>query len=92
MVATSGEEAINLALSKNIDLILMDIQMPGMDGYTAAKNLRDKNFRKPIIALTAHAMEEDIKKSLAYGCDAHASKPIQFDELINLILRLVKIS
>lgn len=64
------------------DLIVTDMQMPEMDGYTLASTLRAKGWAGPIVALTAHAMNGDGDKCLAAGCDAYASKPIERDRLI----------
>jgi len=63
------------------DIILMDIQMPIMDGYTATKHIRDIDKDIPIVVLSAHAMKEDIEKSLSYGVDKHLTKPIDIQEL-----------
>ena len=87
MEAVNGKEAINMAKSKNPDLILMDLRMPVMDGYEAIKILKNDNKLKriPVIVLTASAMkstEEDIKK---INCDGYIRKPVRRQELISEI-------
>ncbi len=67
------------------DLVLMDVQMPIMDGYTATKYLRSRGFSMPIIALTAHALQEEKTQCLSVGCNDFASKPILKDELISKV-------
>jgi PAS domain S-box-containing protein len=82
-VAVNGREAVDLVATQPFDLVLMDIQMPVMDGLTATKLIRaDGRFRNlPILAMTAHAMNGDRERSLDAGMNDHITKPISFDEL-----------
>ncbi|MBF0441730.1 MAG: response regulator, partial [Oligoflexales bacterium] len=88
-MASDGEEAIRKALSNDYDIVLMDIQMPRMDGYTAVKNLREKGYNRPIIAITAYAMKEDMEKSLAAGCDAHLAKPVDRRKMMSTFEEMI---
>lgn len=85
--ASNGREGIEKALGSEFDLVLMDIQMPVLDGYSATKELRRQGFAKPIVALSAHAMKEDREKSLSVGCDDHLVKPIDPVKLIKTVAR-----
>ena len=71
------------------DLVLMDIQMPIMDGYEALKRLRQSGFDKPVVALTAHAMRDEILRSQEAGFAGHLSKPLVMDALLKAIGELV---
>jgi CheY-like chemotaxis protein len=90
-VAENGREAVDTALAarergETYDVILMDIQMPGMDGHAAARELRRCGYEGPIIALTAHAMESDRDAALDAGCNDHCTKPIDRHQLVAAIL------
>jgi PAS domain S-box-containing protein len=87
--AHNGLEALDLIRSEDFDIVLMDIQMPLMDGLEATRQLRQKGFQKPILALTAHALKGDVEKSLKAGCDTHLTKPIQGEALIQEIQKRV---
>lgn len=81
-VASNGRQAIQAIESNEpFDVVLMDLQMPEMDGFAAVTALRQKNYTKPIIALTAHAMKEERDHCLANGFNDHVCKPIDFPEL-----------
>ena len=71
----------------NWDVIFMDCEMPVMDGYTAARKLREHGYTRPIIALTAHAMTDDAMKCVEAGCDDYASKPVNRQKLLELVDR-----
>jgi len=86
-IANNGKEAIELHKNNHYDLILMDIQMPILDGYEAAKAIRATDKKIPIIAVTASAMKEDIEKSKAYGMDDHINKPIDVAKLYEILLK-----
>lgn len=81
-VVENGKEALRQGLASEYDLILMDLQMPLMDGYDATRGLRAGGFKNPILALSAYASADDSSKSKLAGCDEHISKPVDFDKLI----------
>ena len=89
-VAEHGKAAIETIESseKEFDVVLMDMQMPVMDGYEATLRLRQKGYKKPIIAVTAHALTGDIDKTLQAGCNGYISKPVDRKKLIDMILKL----
>jgi CheY-like chemotaxis protein len=101
-IAENGRQAFDLLTMRNVnqetlalpspfDLLLTDMQMPEMDGYSLARSLRAMGSTLPIIALTAHAMADDAKKCLDAGCDEHATKPIVAPQLIDVCRRWVDI-
>jgi len=93
-LASNGQEALNILEKNAYDLILMDCQMPIMDGYTATaliRKLEGHGHRTPIIALTAHAMAKEYDKCMASGMDDYLSKPLDFNQLNQMVLKYVQL-
>ncbi|MFY7865875.1 response regulator [Roseateles sp.] len=95
-LAKNGLEALDLCHSQAPDLVLMDIQMPGMDGLECTRRLRELQRSGtmpsfPILALTAHALESDIAASLAAGMDEHLTKPLDFIALKERLARWLQL-
>ena len=90
--AENGQVGAELAMHDPFDLILMDMQMPVMDGYTATALLRQQGIAVPIIALTAHAMKGDEDKCLAAGCSGYVTKPVDADVLVQTVAEMLAAS
>jgi CheY-like chemotaxis protein len=88
--ASDGPQGIEKAIAGDFDVILMDIQMPVMDGYEVVEKLRSMSFDRPIIALTAHAMKSERDRCLQSGFDAYLTKPIARNELLAMIRNAVE--
>lgn len=82
LTANDGQQALDVLGQKRFDIVLMDVQMPVMDGYAAVGNMRQQGLELPVIALTAHAMKGAKERCLAAGYTDYLSKPINFDELL----------
>ena len=95
-VAEDGRMAVEMWEKGDYDLVLMDIQMPGLNGFEATRSIREKERERengnhtPIIAMTAHASQEDEEQCLAAGMDAYISKPIDFEKSLQLISDILK--
>lgn len=91
LLAADGKRGVDLAAEQKPDLILMDLALPFMDGWTAARVIKATPELQhiPIIALTAHAMLGDRERALAAGCDDYVSKPINMGELMSKLARFL---
>ena len=93
-LAVNGKIAVEMALQavasgRSYDAVLMDMQMPELDGFSATRLLREKHYQRPIIALTAHAMVGDREKAIATGCDDYDTKPIDLPRLLEKIEKIL---
>lgn len=84
-IAENGKIGVDLAMSGDFDLVLMDMQMPILDGLEATKLLRDQNYTKPIVALTANAMKADINAAADAGHDGFLQKPLQLEQFYETV-------
>jgi CheY-like chemotaxis protein len=92
IVATDGAQGVAMAASEQPDLVLMDLSLPVLDGWEAARRIKAADGRRiPIIALTAHAMPGDQEKALAAGCDDFDTKPVELQRLLGKIRALVAV-
>ena len=93
LVAEDGQQGVEMALSESPDLILMDLSLPIMDGWEATKNIKadEKGKNIPIIALSAHAMEEHKKSAMKAGCNDYDTKPVDLKRLMSKISQFVTI-
>ena len=92
LLAVDGEQAVTMTVAELPDLVLLDMNLPLKDGWSAAREIRaDPRCRGiPIIALTAHAMSDDRSRALAAGCDDYETKPLEFPRLLDKIALLLQ--
>ena len=92
-IAENGQQALGMVRERDFDVVLMDVQMPEMDGFQATAEIRKlddpKKARVPIIAMTAHAMRGDRERCLAAGMDCYLCKPIKGEEMLEVVERMV---
>ncbi len=90
-LALDGGEGVAMATSVSPDLILLDMSLPVINGWDVARQLKEDSTTShiPIIALTAHAMDGDREKALTAGCNEYATKPIEFDQLLEKMNRFL---
>jgi CheY-like chemotaxis protein len=91
LAAEDGEKGCEMAAAERPDLILMDLEMPGIDGWEAARQLKSNSQTQhiPIIALSAHALAGAREKALAAGCDEFDTKPVEFERLVATMRRVL---
>lgn len=92
ITAQDGEEALNLVRQTPPDIILMDMSLPKMDGWTATRHIKQdpQTAHIPVLALTAHAMIGDRERALEAGCDEYETKPVDFQRLLQKIETLLQ--
>ena len=90
-IAVDGQAGVDMAISTSPDVVLMDLNLPVIDGWEATRRLKaDPATQKiPVIALTAHAMQGDAQKALAVGCDDYDTKPVNFKRLLEKIEHVI---
>ncbi|HLB54896.1 MAG TPA: response regulator [Gemmatimonadales bacterium] len=90
-MAVDGRQGVEMALTGNYDLILMDMSLPEIDGWEATRRVREapQTRNVPIIALTAHAMSGDREKAISAGCNDYDTKPVELDRLLGKITALL---
>ena len=91
LAAEDGEKGCEIALRERPDIILMDLEMPVIDGWEATRRLKDdpQTHDIPVIALSAHALAGEREKAIAAGCDEFDTKPIEFERLVATVRRLL---
>ena len=90
LTAVDGEQAVAMAGREKLEIVLMDVGLPGFDGYEATRRIRKEGTtRLPVIALTAHAMSGERERALEAGCDDFDTKPVEIDRLLSKIEALL---
>ena len=91
--AEDGEKGCEMALSERPDIVLMDLEMPVIDGWEATRRIKNdpKTQHIPVIALSAHALAGEREKAMAAGCDEFDTKPIEFERLVAILRRILAV-
>jgi CheY-like chemotaxis protein len=91
LTAEDGEKGCEMAAAERPDIVLMDLEMPGIDGWEATRRLKSNPATRdiPVIALSAHALAGSREKALAAGCDEFDTKPVEFDRLVATLRRVL---
>jgi CheY-like chemotaxis protein len=91
LTAEDGEKGCQMAAAERPDIVLMDLEMPGIDGWEATRRLKSNPDTRdiPVIALSAHALAGSREKALAAGCDEFDTKPVEFDRLVATLRRVL---
>ena len=91
LTAEDGEKGCEMAAAERPDIVLMDLEMPGIDGWEATRRLKSNPDTRdiPVIALSAHALAGSREKALAAGCDEFDTKPVEFDRLVATLRRIL---
>jgi two-component system cell cycle response regulator DivK len=92
VIAIDGQQGVEMAAAESPDLILMDMSLPVIDGWEAARRVRENEATRkiPVIALTAHAMAGDREKAIEAGCDDYDTKPVEITRLLGKITALIE--
>ncbi|AZG77373.1 response regulator [Methylocystis rosea] len=92
VIAIDGQQGVDMAAAESPDLILMDMSLPVIDGWEAARRVRENEATRkiPVIALTAHAMAGDREKAIEAGCDDYDTKPVEITRLLGKITALIQ--
>ncbi len=90
VLVEDGQQAISTALAEDFDLILLDVQMPNVDGLTAARSLRQAGIRTPIVSLSAGAFTSDVLKAIEAGCSMHLAKPFTRESFFDMLKRFLQ--
>ena len=85
LLAAGGQEGIDITLAEQPDIVLMDLNMPEIDGWSATTELRKQDYKMPVIALTAHAMTGDRERAIEAGCNDYHTKPVDMTKLLQQI-------